>query len=196
MSRERLRIGIDCDGVLIDMTTPSCVIMSEMLGRPYTPAEVTRWDFDHALPAEERAAFWSRLGSPGSCRAMLPYPGAVAAIKRIEEVAEVYFVTSPLPSGPTWAHEREACLLEHFAIPRRRVVHTSAKHVFDGAMLIDDRPSNVAEWAVEHPGCPVLWRQPYNEQHGIAESIAWRLLHTDSWDDVLCRIDDMSSGLF
>jgi 5'(3')-deoxyribonucleotidase len=170
--------------------------MGEMLGRPFSVDEITRWDFDHALPAEERPKFWARLGEPGWCRAIPPYPGAHEAVRRLQEVADVYLVTSPLPSGPTWSSERDAWALEHFGIPRRRIIHTSAKHMVAVAMLIDDRPQNLAEWAVEHPGCPVLWKQPYNLTHEIAGSIAWRILHTDQWDEVLVRIDDMSSGLF
>lgn len=196
MSRERLKVGLDCDGVISDMSTAACPLMSELLGRPYTVAEIQRWNFDHVLPEEQRPVFWARMGEPGFCRSIPPYPGAVEAVKRLEEVCDLYLVTSPLPAGPTWAHERDEWAMQHFGIPRRRIIHTSAKHMVAVSMLIDDKPQNLSEWATEHPGCPVLWRQLYNEQHGIAESIAWRVLHTDSWDEVLIRIDDMSSGLF
>jgi 5'(3')-deoxyribonucleotidase len=190
----RLRIGLDVDGVIADMTTPACVIMSEMLGRPFSPAEVVRWDFDHALPPEQRPLFWERMGVPGFCRAIPPYEGAVEAVRRLEEIADVYLVTSPLPCGQTWTHERDAWAQHHFEIPRRRIIHTAAKHLVAVHMLIDDRPQNLSEWATEHPGCPVLWRQPYNAEHDILPEISSRLLHTDSWDDVIFRTESMTCG--
>ena len=66
------------------------------------------------------------------------------------------------------------------------MVHTKAKYVFYGSMLVDDKPSNVEEWAAEHlDGVPVMWSQPYNSGHRFPQGVNHRVVRTDSWEDLV-----------
>jgi len=124
--------------------------------------------------------------APGFCRSFEPYSGAVEAIDALEEVMDVYIVTSPMRS-PTWVHERSEWLSEHFGIPRNRQVHTQAKYLVSGDLFIDDNPEHVKEWAEHNPrGMPVLWDRPYN-QHPVTIRGPW--IRAKTWEDVWGHIE-------
>jgi len=110
-----------------------------------------------------------------------PLPGAQAGLAALQDVAEVYVVTSYVKTSPTWVYERDRWLHEHFYVPRSHVIHTRAKHCFSGAALIDDKPENVEAWAQHQPGLPVLWGQPFNANHSASP----RVIRTNSWARVI-----------
>lgn len=179
------RVGLDVDGVLADLLTHCLGVASRMIGRRVTVEEVTSYDFAF-VPESQTRTFWREVGAPGVCKNLRRYPGAVEGVKKLREVAEVYCVTSHLQAGSRWVHEREFWLKKHFDIPNAKVVHTHAKYTFAGAMLIDDKPKNIEEWAREHPkGTPVLWAQPYNASHTFPADVAPRIVRTNDWDHVV-----------
>lgn len=167
--RATRRVGLDVDGVLGDILTPLMTIASELLQREVAISHLQSWSLDDLFVGEEAALLpelWRRAGEPGFCRALTLYPGAVEGVEALREAgAELFIVTSPLHDAPTWTHEREGWLLEHFGIPRHRVIHAHEKYAFSGAMLVDDKPENIERWAEEHDGNAILWHQPWNEQH-------------------------------
>lgn len=177
------RVGIDVDGVLADLLTPSLRIASEMLGREVSMSDMTGWDLDSLFSSKEAVEdLWDRVGAAGVCRNLTPYDGAVDGMRALREVADVYIVTAYLHNGPTWTHERDAWVQEHFAIPRSKIVHTKAKYIFAGDALVDDKPRNIEEWAREHTGMPVLWVQPYNSTHSFGVDLDARVERTSNWD--------------
>jgi hypothetical protein len=94
--------------------------------------------------------------SRGRCRSTRAHEGG-------EELGEIYIVTSPWNSNPTWTHDREEWLYRNFGIPYNRVIHTSAKYLVRGDVFIDDKASAVAKWRDAHPsGLPVLWSNLHN----------------------------------
>ncbi len=186
MIRKRKRVGVDVDGVLLDLLTPCIALASEMSGKVLSLADVEEWDLDALIPEGRIDEFWKRIGEPGIGRNLIPYPDALVGLPKLMEVADVYCVTSYLHDAVSWVHERDQCLYEHFKIPRDKMVHTRAKHVFSGAMLIDDKPKNIEEWAMEYVmGIPVLWEHPYNVGHALDPRIAHRVVRTSSWDEIV-----------
>ena len=181
------RVGVDCDGVLGDLLTSCLSVASEMLGREISMDHVHTHDiFEELLPEDRIAEFWAKIGEPGLCRNIIPYPGAVDGMRQLAEVADVYCVTSYLRGAPQWVYERDLWVSEHFGIPRKKMIHTPAKYTFYGKMLIDDKPQNIDEWAREHEtGVPVLWLQPYNLMHVSPSNHRYRVVHTNSWDKVV-----------
>jgi 5'(3')-deoxyribonucleotidase len=157
-----------------------------MLGREIQMDHLKDWSLSNILPADMLTAFWLKIGEPGLCRNLLPYPGAVEGMKKLAEVAEIFIVTSHLHDSPQWVHERDQWFAEHFDIPREKIVYAHEKHVFYGKMLIDDKPQNIDDWAREHEtGVPVLWLQPYNLMHVSPSNHRYRVVHTNSWDKVV-----------
>ena len=186
---KRPRIGFDVDGVLFDLLTPCLAVASEMLERTLTIEDVKEHDLDVLFEskADLLESFWQKIGQPGLCRNLVPYPGAVEGIDAIREIGDIFCVTSYLHDAPQWVHERDQALEEHFGIARSQMVHTKSKFVFHGDMLVDDKPRNIEEWAAEHlsrGGVPVLWSQPYNAAHVLPESIRARTVRTCNWWDL------------
>lgn len=181
------RILLDVDGVLADLLTPCLAIASEIVGRELTAADLPDWHFESILPDKRAVAeLWTRIGAYGVCRTLAPYPGAVEGVRALAEVAHVYAVTAPLSANPQWTSEREAWLAQHFAIPRNMVVHTAAKYLIGGAILVDDKPAHVEEWAREHErGTPVLWEHPYTARHTFPHDVRYRVVRTRDWEALL-----------
>lgn len=188
--RFRKRVGIDVDGVLADFQTPCLSAMSTLLGREIVPTEVTEWDIMKLVPETMHPALDRLLGRRGFAESLQPLPGAIRGVDLLRKVADVYIVTSPFSASETWVHEREKWLNRHFGIARKHVVHTAAKYTFSGAMLIDDRPENVEEWAREHPtGVPVLWAAHYNNEHKFHPSVHYKTVRTTDWEELAGILD-------
>jgi 5'(3')-deoxyribonucleotidase len=183
------RVGLDVDGVLGDLLTPLLAIASDLLQRDVVVSHLQSWALDDLFVGDEARLLpelWRRAGSPGFCRSITPYPGAAEGVAALREAgASLFVVTSPLHDAPTWTHEREEWLKEHFGIDRRHVVHAHEKYVFHGGMLVDDKPENIERWMVEHVGGAILWRQPWNEAHVFRDP--GRVRRTNDWTQVLAE---------
>lgn len=198
---KKIRVGVDVDGVLCDLHTPCFKTAKEMFGLDLSTSMMDEWDFEKLLPQARIQEFWDRVGEPGFLQSAKPLPGAVEGLLELSEVADVFIVTAYLSNGKQWVHERDQWVLDHFAIPRHKMVHTKAKYTFNGRMLIDDKPQNVIEWASDdHTPAgakPVLWARPYNESfheefNGPASTFL-RILRTNDWTKVAQIADIMSA---
>lgn len=186
---------IDCDGVMSNFAARMLDVVFRVTGRRYTPEQVTEFNFSKALglsPADA-AVVKHAISQPGFCAGLQPYPGAVAGVRRLRELVDVHVVTTRWHSNPTWAHEREAWLHEHFDIGFGRVHHAASKHVYAGDVFVDDKADHVADWAREWPGkLAVLWRTPHNRTEplppGARETSEWSTLI--SWVEALTVVND------
>lgn len=158
------RVGVDVDGVLADLLAPLFNHLNAMLGTAYAPDHMKDWDITDLVPEERRDEFWTTFGREVRVHdALQPLPGAIEGMKVLAESADVYIVTAYLRSAPTWVHDRDRWLSEHFGISDKKIVHTHAKYTFAGKALVDDKPSTIIRWQEEHPsGLGILWAQPYN----------------------------------
>lgn len=172
-----MRILLDCDGVLADFASAFLDTINRTLGRLHVLSDITEFSFAHSLKLNQDEINACCLAiHEGWCRALKPYPGARAGVAALKSIADVYVVTSPFPGVPTWSSERETWLLEHFTIPSKRVVHTSAKYICAGDFLIDDRTDHLVAWSVEHPeGKAIRWPTPHNRRE------VWSGLEASSW---------------
>lgn len=182
MSKKKPTVLCDVDGVLADFVAGYLAVVEFVAGRKHTHAEVTQFDIGAALGfTPEQSAAIKRGISTGFATALAPLPGAVEGFGRLEEIADVYIVTSPWNSCPTWTHEREQWLKRYFGVTSSRVLHGSAKHLVRGDVLIDDKTETIVKWSAAHPGkTAVLWESPWNVRD------AWAGVLTNDWDR-LCR---------
>ncbi len=158
----------DADGVLLNFTQAYLDVIEELTGEKHTPAEVTGWHFHECPFFIELVKKWPALKQeveeyitqePGFCWDIAPLAGAQEGFARLEGVADVYIVTSPWHSSETWVPERTQALYTLFDVPASRVVHTAAKHLVAGDMLIDDKIGNLTNW---RHGKAVLWNSHHN----------------------------------
>lgn len=166
------RVLLDVDGVVANYVDLAFSVARDMHGvfGKLRYEDLDQWDIDRYLysklpPGHEyfTAEFWSRMNEPGRIFNMNPYPGAVECVKKLMEISDLYFVTSPTENNATWASERFAWLQKHFRCSRYQIVITAAKHVVSGAVLVDDKLSNLHSWKLHNRGDALLFEQPYNK---------------------------------
>lgn len=179
----RPRALVDCDGILSDFIGGALATINELYTTSFTREQVTEFDFTKALgmsPAAAAACKRAIGRADGFARHLMVYPGAADGMRRLAELGEIYIVTSPWNSNPTWCHDREAWLDEHFGIPHARVIHTSAKHLIAGDVLVDDKTSTCAAWRAAWPGgIAVQWQTPHNRRD------PWDGASTADWDELI-----------
>ncbi len=180
------RVLLDCDGVLSDFIGGALAIVNQMFGTRFIASDVTEFDFTAALgmsPANAAAVKRAIGSAPNFAANLHPLPGAVAGFARLEAIADVYIVTSPWNSNPTWCHDRESWLLKHFGVHHGRVIHASPKHLVCGDVLVDDKTSTLDAWRAAWPGrVAVQWSTPHNRRD------LWDGPSTSSWDFLIDEI--------
>lgn len=177
---KRLKIALDCDGLLSDFTRGALRVVEEVTGKRFVPADVTEWDFCKVLGLTFRETHLVKktIGRRrGFVTSLLPYPLARQGVRRLRELGEVFCVTSPWDSNPWWREEREAWLALHFGIDV--VYHAANKTVYEADVFVDDRSDHVRAWLGAWPGrTAVLWRT----LHNTSEDVPCGAHSTDSWE--------------
>lgn len=179
---------LDVDGVLADFITPAFKIANGLLGTDHKPDDLDIWDMAEWLKLEKHqsTAFYDAVKLEGFHDDLPVYPGAVEGVKRLQEIADVHIVTSPM-YGKTWCSERWNWLYKHFGIKSKDVTHTHAKHYFRGDFLVDDKPENVLKWQSRNAeGTGLLWDQKYNWAL-IGEKV---FIRVQSWNEVLEHVEN------
>jgi 5'(3')-deoxyribonucleotidase len=185
------RILLDCDGVLADFIGEALETIVAHGGPRHTPEDVTEFDFVKSLGLDldlARRVKRTISTEPGWWYGLDPFPEARAGVDALRKIADVYVVTSPWNSHPTWLHEREEWLKKHFEIPHSHVVACSAKHIVHGDMIVDDKTSALVTWMeyrthADHEA--VQWITPHNRRDG------WTGRSTQSWQQLATWIEEM-----
>ena len=176
----------DVDGVLADFVGSVCEGLGE-LGYPDIRRErVTQWDIASSLDVPS-SVIYDLAGREGFCESLAVLPGATALVDTLRLYGKVYFVTSPIWSARTWVYERTHWLKEHFGAKPGEVIHTSAKELVRGDMLIDDKPQAVEYWALgqglePYTNYGVVWNQPWNQNYILDARLD--VVRAQSWEDV------------
>lgn len=174
------RILLDCDGVLADFAGGFLKLVNAKFGTELVPADIWTYDIAEALgwaPERAEAAYRLITDCPDFAAKLDVFPGAVDAVARLQLIAEVYVVTSPWHTQPTWCHDRTNWLWRNFRIPAHHVIHAASKHLICGDMLVDDKTSHCDAWREAWPnGVAVQWSTPHNQRD------LWDGPSTRDWD--------------
>lgn len=174
---------LDCDGVLSAFADGFLKIVNAQFGTSYTPEDITDYDIARALrwsPERAEEAYALISACDRFAARLEPLPGAVDGVRRLAECAEIYVVTSPWWSNRTWVHDRNNWLWQHFGIGAGAVVHTAAKHLVRGDVLVDDKTSTCEAWRAAWPrGVAVQWSTPHNRRD------LWDGPITSDWDHLI-----------
>ena len=151
---------LDADGVLLNFIQATLDTLQDVAPHSFTHDDVHTWEVFSSLPEAMQAhmgAVYDRLKKEGG-RSIKPYPGAAEAVKKLQDIAEVLIVTSPFHGSPTWAHEREHALEQHFRIHHTDVIHAKRKEFVRGDVFVDDKLDNVLKWRAANPqGKAIHW---------------------------------------
>lgn len=184
MNQSKHRVAVDVDGVVANFTELFLNAIRAATKRDIPKGwKPPKWDIEEALglTKSERDATSKLMCLPGVAGTIVPYPGAVDGIKKLEKIADVFFVTSPLKDSPTWCYDRAGWLRKYFGKELAdRVDFTSHKYAFAADVIVDDKPTNCEEWSEAWPdGKALLWTANYSP-----EFLHDRLDHVQDWEQV------------
>lgn len=181
---------LDVDGVIADFMGDALEAIRKVSGKTHTREEVTDWDFFGCLdvsPADKKSVLEYFIKAPGFAYNLEPLPGAVEGVKKIAAIADVFFVTSPWRSSPTWVYDRDRWLVKYFGSTLgRKVIHTEHKYLVRGNVLVDDKPEHVEGWVVEQDAnlmgwdC-LLWDSHHNKDAHPCDGVLRRV---STWEEV------------
>lgn len=184
-------VALDCDGVLAYFVGRFLRQLSELTGKSYDREQVTDYGFRclGVEPATRRAAF-DAMSRPGIAASLDVLPGAREGVHALRgQGFELVIATSPLPSSPTWAYERERWLAEHFGFERNQIVHTSAKHLVAADVLVDDSPEHCLAVRASGDRCGILWDAPYNRHTRMVPR------RVRSWEELSLELNALRNGV-
>lgn len=144
----RKRLNLDVDGVIADFAWSACDHLYDVTGRRYDPNIITTWEVFDSIPheLEHRKAVYDRMKATGGCYSIPVIPGSKEAIAELKELVDITVVTSPFKNSPTWMHEREQWLRDHFGIDRDDIFHGDKKYLVHAHMKLDDKESHIDNW--------------------------------------------------
>lgn len=178
----RTRVLLDCDGVLADFRTAAVDTIERFTGERHVPK--SDWELFGHLDPGIRERVEAEIHAEGWCRNLAPYSDAQEAVREMHQVAEVYIVTTPYYRHKTWCYERTMWLYEHFDIADRNVIFARDKHLVEGDVFVDDKPSHVRTWREFHPeGHGVMWSSWLMEKNRDMEPY-----RTQDWGEVLKHV--------
>lgn len=147
-SKPRLRILVDCDGVLSDFVQLCLDYAVLHHGLRFQRSAIDQWDCMAALgfPKSEWKVFGERIGPLEMCRKMPVMQGAADFYAKLLRLGEVKVATTPFNAA--WLTQR-AEWLEEFGVPLDRQIHIHDKQDLACGMseegweiLIDDKVEN------------------------------------------------------
>lgn len=189
MTKTLPRVLVDSDDVLSDFSTPAKEYMLEQYGIDASLEEVPDWDIFNCLSVEQREHLQKEwMDKPGLASSFNICPGAYEGFQALREIADVYVVTRPVKTSPTWFYERCNWLVEKFDFPEKKIIGTAAKYAVYGQALLDDHPTYVTDWLKNHPkGLGMLWNTPNTKN--LKEHDHLRVY---SWDAVLENVRNLT----
>lgn len=170
-----MRVLLGVDGVLGSFTRSYLDAVYAVTGVGFNESEIDTWEIkawpiwatleDCGVDSKAaKRAVDDLVASPGFTDRMAVLPGAQEAVSAMQGAGvEVFVVTSPWNSSPTWGYDRARWLKREFGVGPRETVITPSKHVVWGDILVDDELANVDVWQRAWPeGEAVLFHGSHN----------------------------------
>jgi 5'(3')-deoxyribonucleotidase len=163
-----MRILVDIDGVLADFVTSFMRCYEYLGGEVPKGFKWEEWGSFERLPDQDLInAAWSH---PMLFNGYLdPYPGAMAALKKLNKAHEVFLITSiaspweiHVPARTRWLRNNAP-----FLDIRKQVIVANNKGLVQGDILVDDYLVNLDEWKKWNPsGAAMVIDHPWNRHEG------------------------------
>jgi 5'(3')-deoxyribonucleotidase len=159
-----VRILVDMDGVLVDLVTPWLADYNRTYGDDLSHEDIGDYSFRGVPLRCSRRDLFALLARPGLFLEAPPFPGAIAAMRRlVDDGHDVAVVTSaPMQVAPDSARQKWLWCGEHLTdagIPHGFVV-TEDKWLVRGDVLVDDAPAQLDRF----PSRTIGVRYPWNRE--------------------------------
>ncbi len=171
MRKYRIRVGLDVDDTLYECNSYAVTIINRNHPdeEPMKIEEINSWG-SSGRHADERIALYS---NPEFVRTQPVTPGAQEFVKKLSEIADVFFVTA-VPACCMSARA-ERLVADFPEIPAQNIMIGTRKDVLSLDIMLDDGAHNISSSRAAYP---VLFRKPWNT--GLSG-----LLSVNSYDDFL-----------
>jgi 5'(3')-deoxyribonucleotidase len=178
-------ILLDVDGVVADFLGH----VHFYLRRNFTsdlvdPDQYTEWDFIATHLTDQQRRFTEYLLSSEDFWQKIPVmPSARYAVDCFNAAEmDVHFVTSPYKTCFGWADVRRDWLKRNLGVQNDHIHVSGSKHIYNGAVFVDDKPQNIHAWAEANPGGKAfLFEHSYNRFFRWEDRIyGWDLMAVES----------------
>ena len=194
VTRPRLRLGIDLDGVVADFNSGWTQLHNAEFGGSLTPDQVTTWDILHTLGGfDDMEGFWAwargNEARPSIFRHLELLPGAIDTLRALDAAGHRVVIVS---TKPDWAVHDTMHWLADNEIPTHEVHLTFHKHLVDCDVYLDDAPGVLPELVEHHPDALVCrFVRPWNDPvEGAIDVHDWSDFHTIVTEQTLRRVTD------
>ena len=171
MKKYRIRVGLDVDDTLYECNSYAVSIINSRHPdeEPMKIEDITYWG-KAGRHADERIALYA---DPDFVRTQPVTPGAREFVKKLSEIADVFFITAVPARCMSARAER---LVKDFPeIPPENIMMGTRKDVISLDIMLDDGAHNISSSRAAYP---VLFRKPWNTDLS-------GLLSVNSYDDFL-----------
>ncbi len=171
MKKYRIRVGLDVDDTLYECNSYAVAIINSRHPdeEPLRVEDIKSWGGGHRH-ADERIKLYS---DPEFVRTQPITEGAQEFVKKLSEIADVFFITAVPACCMSARAER---LIKDFPeIPPQNIIMGTRKDVISLDIMLDDGAHNISSSRAAYP---VLFRKPWNT--GLSG-----LLSVNSYDDFL-----------
>lgn len=171
MKKYRIRVGLDVDDTLYECNSYAVSIVNSRHPdeQPIKVEDIKTWGVSGKRDEERVKLFYD----PEFVRTQPVTVGAQEFVKKLSEIADVFFITA-VPAGCMSA--RAERLIKDFPeIPAENIIMGTRKDVISLDIMLDDGAHNISSSRAAYP---VLFRKPWNT--GLSG-----LLSVNSYDDFL-----------
>lgn len=146
----------DLDGVCANLAAKWLAVYNREWGDDLTLGEIVEWEWHRFVRPECGKRIYHYLNRPGFFADLEPIPGAVSALERLKDRAELVVLTA---SPREAMADKVNWIRRHLPfIPKENVIITYRKDLVWGDVLFDDAPRNLRHFR----GFRVLMDYPYN----------------------------------
>jgi 5'(3')-deoxyribonucleotidase len=175
---ERLRLGIDLDGVVADFNVGWMERYNRQFGARLHHSQVVMWDGLHELthfPTMEEFWAWAQLGPPTIFRELPAIEGAIEALTDLARDHRIVIISSKFD----WAIPDTLEWLAEHRLPAREIHFVWDKTRVPCDVYLEDAPRNLEALVAAHPDALVCrmvrpWNRPLEGAVDVHDWAAFR----------------------
>jgi 5'(3')-deoxyribonucleotidase len=170
---ERLRLGIDLDGVVADFNTGWMERYNRDFGATLHHSQVVSWDGMVGLthfPSMDEFWEWAQTGGSSIFRELPPFPGAVETMTELAADHRVVIISSKYD----WAIPDTLAWMSEHRLPAREIHFVWDKTTVPCDIYLEDAPHNLEALVDAHPDALVCrmvrsWNEPVAGARDVAD---------------------------